>query len=101
MSVIPAALLAAGFVFGGSSAEAKVRHGHARTTVRAHAKPPAHKTSRKTSRKSRPEPRSVGWATPRGGVGCEEPPLYGPFLPREAYDYPRLSCTEYDAVVEA
>ena len=101
MSVIPAALLAAGFVVGGSSAEAKVRHGHARTTVRAHAKPPAHKTSRKTSRKSRPQARSVALATSIERVAVEESPLYGPFLPLEAYDYPRLSCTEYDAVVEA
>jgi hypothetical protein len=100
MSIIPAALLAAGFVFGGSSAEARVRHGDARTTIRAHANQPSQKTSPKTRRKSRPES-PVADSTSVELVAVEVAPVYGPYLPLEAYEYPRPPCTEYDAVVEA
>jgi murein DD-endopeptidase MepM/ murein hydrolase activator NlpD len=101
MSVIPAALVAAGFVFGGSSAEAKVRHAHARSAIRAHAKTPAHRTSRKTPRKPRPRVRAAAVSASVERVAVEEASVYGPFLPLEAYDFPRSLCTEYDAVVEA
>ena len=78
-----------------------MRHGHARTTVRGQAKAHAHKTSRKTPRKPRPQVRTLAVSASVERVAVEEASVYGPFLPVEAYDYPRPSCTEYDAVVEA
>ncbi len=100
MSVIPAALVAAGFVFGGSSAEAKVRHGHVRVTARAHAKAPVHRTA-KAAPKARRHSRVTAASERVERVAVETVPVYGPFLPLETYDYPRPPCVELDTVLEA
>jgi hypothetical protein len=100
MSVIPAALVAAGFVFGASSAEArhtaKSRHqaaGHAGASVQASN----HSTSSTTHRSSRASKKS----TRASAHAATVPEAYGPFLPLEVYDFPRPPCTEHDAVAEA
>jgi murein DD-endopeptidase MepM/ murein hydrolase activator NlpD len=114
-SVIPAAVLAAGFAFSPSSvAEAKHHHkkatpvaatassaprSHSNTTVR-----PSQKTAgkprtaaKKGSRKRSAEP--SGDAVER--VAVQTPQTYGPFLPVEEYSYPQPPCSEYDAIIEA
>jgi murein DD-endopeptidase MepM/ murein hydrolase activator NlpD len=78
-SSIPAALLAVGFLLTGASAEGKTVH-----KKKAAAAPKASTTRKAARRPARVEP--------------AEP--YGPFLPLEAYDYPRPECEEFDAVVE-
>ena len=109
MSVIPAALVAAGFVFGASSAEAlhtaKSRHqtaagqslASARTAHRSAHSPAHHSTrvSKKSAKASAPS------AEPPAPLEAAVPEAYGPFPPLEAYDYPRPPCTDHDAVAEA
>jgi murein DD-endopeptidase MepM/ murein hydrolase activator NlpD len=109
MSVIPAALVAAGFVFGASSAEAlhtaKSRHqtaagqslASARTAHRSAHSPAHHSTrvSKKSAKASAPS------AEPSAPLEAAVPEAYGPFPPPEAYDYPRPPCTDHDAVAEA
>ncbi len=92
MSVIPAALLAAGFVFGASSVgEAKPRSHSKSASKRA---TPAKKASSKARK-----PAKVHADVER--VAVVTPELYGPFLPVEIYDHPRPLCTEHDSVAEA
>src|SRR5689334_18254929 len=109
MSVIPAALVAAGFVFGASSAEAlhtaKSRHqtaagqslASARTAHRSAHSATHHSTrvSKKSAKASAPS------AEPSAPLEAAVPEAYGPFPPLEAYDYPRPPCTDHDAVAEA
>ncbi|HEY1250530.1 MAG TPA: M23 family metallopeptidase [Thermoanaerobaculia bacterium] len=94
MSVIPAALAAAGFVFGASFAEAK----HARSHSRSAAASRSHsgKTSRSSSRAAASRKNA-----PAAAEQAQAAELYGPFLPLETYDYPRPPCTDHDAVAEA
>jgi peptidoglycan LD-endopeptidase LytH len=113
-SVIPAAVLAAGFFFGASaSAEAASAHhkrlvAGSKTTVssptQTHKKKTvsAHKTAKKAPKKAQHRIHQ----TPEGDVvldqvAVEAVQFYGPFLPVEAFDYPQPPCTEFDAVVEA
>lgn len=97
-SVIPAAALAAVFVFGlPSPSEGKSpvasRNQPASQKVEAHKKSPVShsKSSKKKARK------------PRHGtaVVAAAPQFYGPFLPLEVVDYPRPLCAPIDVVVEA
>ena len=107
MSVIPAALVAAGFVFGASSAEArhtaKNRHqsaGQSAALVKASHRSAASSTHR-SSRTSKKSKSSAHPAPAAAAVEVETLEVYGPFLPLETYDYPRPPCTEHDAVAEA
>ncbi|HEY2797139.1 MAG TPA: M23 family metallopeptidase [Thermoanaerobaculia bacterium] len=112
MSVIPAALIAAGFVFGAASAEA--RHAHKSGTASSAGKSVAaaktsHHSSRSASHHSTRTFTSTSTSTSKGKRGSARssavehiaPEVYGPVLPLEVYDYPRPPCTEHDAVVEA
>jgi len=78
-SSIPAALLAVGLLLAGAPAEGRTVH--RKKAAPAAKAPSAHKAAR---RPARVEPAEV----------------YGPFLPLEAYDYPRPECSPFDAVVE-
>lgn len=128
-SVIPAAVLAAVFVFGASvDAEAAPARSQAKpktarvagsisTEVRkkpvvARKKPVARraKTKKASVRKRRATApktaRRVVRQGPRGAivvdrVAVEIPQWYGPFLPVETYDYPRPACDPIDAILEA
>jgi murein DD-endopeptidase MepM/ murein hydrolase activator NlpD len=113
-SVIPAAVLAAGFVFCVSPV--------------AEAKPAPHKktvqagsTGRKGVRKTKAAARSVGKKAPararskarhvirqNGGgavvleqVAASVPEAFGPFQPLEEFNYPQPPCSESDAILEA
>jgi len=117
-SVLPAAVLAAGFVFGLTPrAEAKATHkktasasapstigasarGSARTAGASHAVSRSKSSSTKSSKAAvrRSRTASPGRAE---AVAEAQPEPYGPFLPAEAYDYPQPPCSEVDAVVEA
>ena len=92
MSVIPAALLAAGFVFGASSVVEAKQRSHSKSASK-HATP-----AKKTSSKAR-KPAPVQADVER--IAVLTPELYGPFLPIEVYDHPRPPCTEHDSVAEA
>jgi len=120
-SVIPAAVLAAGFAFG-TSAVAEAKHHHkkatrveqaantaaashaktARTSTGAMAKP---KTSARTGSKTTPtktsRKRAPAAADTIEQVAVEAPESFGPFLPAEPFDYPQPPCTEFDAIIEA
>ena len=113
-SVIPAAALAAGFLFGlAPVTEAKtVQQGKARATTsksggsgrtEAHGQKKASKHApAKTSKKARHVIRQDG----AGQVVVEKvavrvPEAYGPFLPLEEFNHPQPPCTEYDVVIEA
>lgn len=112
MSVIPAALVAAGFVFGAPSvAQAKHTHraaahsakagasGHGKThKKKAH---PRHKASTRNPKKTRQAASSQAGPVAVERVALEKLAVYGPFLPVETYDYPRPPCAEFDVVVEA
>ena len=83
---ISAALLAVGFLLLGAPAEGKTVH----KKKAARAAAPASSAKASGARKA---------AHPRAArVEPAEP--YGPFLPLEAYDYPRPQCSEFDAVVQ-
>jgi len=105
-SVIPAAVLAAGFVFCGSAAaEGKTVHHKKTTSVTkstgsSKTKPAAAPT--RTRKKARKVIRQdAGGAVVVERVAVKVPETYGPFLPVEAYDHPQPPCTEFDAVLEA
>ena len=82
----PAALLAVGLLLPGAPAEGKTVH--------------KKKTSHATS-SSAPAKASRSHKAARHAARVEPAEPYGPFLPLEAYDYPRPECAEFDAVVEA
>jgi len=116
---MPAAVLAAGFVFGLTPA-AEAKHTHKKAvsdSAKAVAAAPgkavhashaagASKTSvskaadskktasSKSARRNRP-------GTARAAEPVEAAELYGPFLPAETYDYPQPPCSELDAIIEA
>jgi murein DD-endopeptidase MepM/ murein hydrolase activator NlpD len=107
-SVIPAALIAAGFVFGASSAEA--RHvtksrtkatGQSVASASHHSSHSASHRSGKTSKKTSAQPAQPAVVEGVEGVEVDAPEFYGPFLELEAFDYPRPPCTEHDSVAEA
>jgi murein DD-endopeptidase MepM/ murein hydrolase activator NlpD len=113
-SVIPAALLAAGFVFG-ASATAEAASAHHKRVVSSSSstvssRTQAHKkkttSTHRTAKKSPKKAQHRIHQTPEGAVvldriAVETVEFYGPFLPVEAFDYPQPPCTEFDAVVEA
>jgi murein DD-endopeptidase MepM/ murein hydrolase activator NlpD len=109
MSVIPAALVAAGFVFGASSAEARhtarSRHQTAAGQSLASAKASprsAHSATHHSTRVSKKSAKaSAPSAEPSAPLVAGVPEAYGPLLPPEVYDYPRPPCTDHDAVAEA
>jgi murein DD-endopeptidase MepM/ murein hydrolase activator NlpD len=108
MSVIPAALVAAGFVFGASSAEARHTAKSRHQTAGQSAAPgkashrSAHSATHRSSRVSKKSAKSSAHpAEASVPVEVETLETYGPFLPHEAYDYPRPPCTEHDTVAEA
>jgi murein DD-endopeptidase MepM/ murein hydrolase activator NlpD len=110
---MPAAVLAAGFVFGlAPSAEAK--HSHKKSPATASKAAPAASTLTahvsktgvaKASTSSKKKTASARTSTRRSHpaaaetVATAEP--YGPFLPAEVYDYPQPPCSEMDAIIEA
>jgi murein DD-endopeptidase MepM/ murein hydrolase activator NlpD len=121
-SVIPAAVLAAGFVFSVSPAGAATLSHHktaaqgatrvstsgrkepAKTTAATHPKTKA-KASHSPA-KAPKKARHVIRQNEKGTVVVERvavrvPEVYGPFLPLEEYNYPQPPCSEYDAVIEA
>ncbi len=107
MSAIPAALIAAGFVFGASSAEAShatksrtKQTGRSVTSASHHASHPVSHHSSRTSKKASARPAQTA-ADRVQRVEVETPEFYGPFLELEAYDYPRPPCPEHDSVAEA
>ncbi len=115
-SVIPAAVLAAGFIFGlVQSAEARTSHKKAAVPdagspaasrhVSGTAKPAAHsskKTAARKSGKSKAGRRhSAGPKAVIETAAVRAPEVYGPFQPPVAYDYPRPPCAEIDVVNEA
>jgi hypothetical protein len=127
MSVIPAALLAAGFVCGAAAfaearqaprkATSRVAKGGASVRDVAHKKKthkkkarkkkaPRHKSSVRAQRKVVPDNAPFNAHTALynisvGRVAVETASIHGPFLPLETYDYPRPACSELDAVLEA
>ncbi|HYX19407.1 MAG TPA: M23 family metallopeptidase [Thermoanaerobaculia bacterium] len=81
----PAALLAVGLLLPGAPAEGKT----------VHKKRAAHATA-----SAAPARASVSHKAARHAARVMPAEVYGPFLPLEAYDYPRPECPEFDAVIE-
>lgn len=116
-SVLPAAVLAAGFVFGVAPvAEAKHTHkkpvtpsakaAPASTAKLAHKSHPAGVSKASAARtgvtKKTPATRRKHAASADGAtetVAAAE--VYGPSLPVQVYDYPQPPCSELDAIIEA
>jgi murein DD-endopeptidase MepM/ murein hydrolase activator NlpD len=116
-SVIPAAVLAAGFLFclpqvvGGEtvhhskSSQAGSKGGGSVRTEPRRKKTPTTPTKKKAS-KPQKKARHVIRQNSRGAVVAERvavvrPESYGPFLPLEEYRFPQLPCVEWDAIIEA
>lgn len=115
-SVIPAAVLAAGFIFGlVQSAEARTSHkkaappdakspaatGHVSGSAKSSPRS-TKKTAVRTAAKSSHGTRHS--ARPKAVVetaAVRAPEVYGPFQPAVAYDYPQPPCAEFDVVNEA
>jgi murein DD-endopeptidase MepM/ murein hydrolase activator NlpD len=114
---MPAAVLAAGFVFGSAPvAEAKHTHkkavstsakaapakavhasraaGASRTSVSKAGVPKKTASTKSVARRNRPD-------AARADQTVETAELYGPFPPAETYDYPQPPCSELDAIIEA
>jgi len=119
-SVIPAAALAAVFLFAlSSSSEGKsakpsknrpvaskgAASGRAQAQARkvpARKKAPAVKSKARSSKKARHVIRQrPGGAVVVDRVAVAMPQFYGPFLPVEVADYPRPLCDPIDVVLEA
>lgn len=108
---MPAAVLAAGFIFGlVQSVEARTSHKKAAPPdaktpaatrhVSGSAKAPVHSTKKaavRTSRKSSPASAKAAVET----ASVRVPEVYGPFPPAVEYDYPQPPCAEFDVVNEA
>lgn len=100
-SVIPAAALAAGFLFmlpstsEGTGASPSRQSKTASPGAQVHKKAHPAKAPRKKVRKARSSASAVD------RVAVESPELYGPFLPLEVVDYPRPLCEAVDVVLEA
>jgi murein DD-endopeptidase MepM/ murein hydrolase activator NlpD len=119
-SVIPAAVLAAVFVFAvsplagatpsrhkkalpaGSKGSASGRNEPQKTKTPAHPTAKKKQTSAKAPRKARHVIRqNDAGAVVAERVAVRVPEVFGPFLPAEEYNYPQPPCTEYDAIIEA
>ena len=119
-SVMPAAVLAAVFVFSVSPASATT-HTHHKKAVQAGSKgsgsgrnePPTTKTPAHPTKKQAPakakspkKARHVIRQNETGAVVVESvavrmPEAFGPYLPLEEFNYPQPPCSEYDAIIEA
>lgn len=120
-SVIPAAVVAAVFVFSVSPASAatqthhkKAVHAGSTGSGSGRNEPQKTKTATHPTAKKKASAKS---ATPKKArhvirqnetgtvvverVAVRVPEAYGPFLPLEEYNYPQPPCTGYDAVIEA
>jgi peptidoglycan LD-endopeptidase LytH len=120
-SVIPAALIAAGFVFCLPQA-AEANHSHYKKASTTDSTGTG--SGRNESRKTRPPTKTAQKGAPAklsrttkkarhvirqgpGGavlverVAVRTPEVYGPFLPAEAFDFPQPPCSEFDAIIEA
>jgi murein DD-endopeptidase MepM/ murein hydrolase activator NlpD len=90
-----------------SPAAAATRHPHKTSSLHLKADPTDGKTaSRKASRHSSPKAKRHAriYQDSSGSVAFDRfgaLPVYGPFLPPVAYDYPRLPCEPADAPIEA
>ncbi len=84
---IPATLLVVGLLLPGVPAEGKTVHRKKAAHATASAAPAKASTTHKAAR-------------PRAARKAEPAEQYGPFLPLEAYDYPRPPCEEIDSVLE-
>jgi murein DD-endopeptidase MepM/ murein hydrolase activator NlpD len=116
-SVIPAAVLAAGFLFclppvAGGETTHKSKAARADSTravsgrTEPHKKKAATAPARKQASRSHKKARHVIHRDSRGAVVVERvavamPEPYGPFLPAEEYNFPQLPCAEWDAIIEA
>jgi len=120
-SVIPAAVLAAVFVFSVSPAAAATDTHHRKTVHTGSkgsgsgrnepekTKTPTHPTTRKKAAAKSPTPKKARHVIRQNGAGAvvvervavKVPEAYGPFLPLEEFNYPQPPCTEYDAIIEA
>jgi hypothetical protein len=118
-SVVPAAVLAAGFLFclpqvaGGATAHhSKSAKTGSKGAASGHAElhkkkaPPSSTTARKASAKAPRKARHVIRQDSQGAVVAERvavarPEPFGPFLPVEEYNFPQPPCVEWDAIIEA
>lgn len=119
-SVIPAAVLAAVFVFSVSPAGGTTLSHHSKTVPAGSkgsasgrnepqkTKTPTHSTKKKKSatakvpKKARHVVRQKGAGTVVAErVAVRVPEAFGPFLPLEEFNYPQPPCGEYDAIIEA
>lgn len=108
-SVIPAAVLAAGFAFY-AGPEAQAAPSTAKKTASVAKHPQAGKPKSELHAAARHKPskkaKRVIRQTDSGEVVIEKvavrvPETFGPFLPLEQYDYPQPPCGEVDVVLEA
>ncbi len=116
-SVIPAAVLAAGFLFclspvveGKTTRHSKSAHVGSKGGQSGRTQPRTKKTptapAKKQAPKSHKKARRVIRQDSQGVVVAERvaravPEPYGPFQPVEEYRFPQLPCAEWDAVIEA
>jgi murein DD-endopeptidase MepM/ murein hydrolase activator NlpD len=119
-SVIPAAVLAAVFVFSVRPVSATT-HTHQKKTVEAgykgsgsgrnepqKSKTPAHPTKKQAPAKAK-TPKKARHVIRQNGTGAvvvekvavRVPEAFGPYLPLEEFNYPQPPCSEYDAIIEA
>ena len=101
-SFLPAALVSAGILLA-VCPPAEARPTRKKTTVAsataATAKGHAASSHRTSATRAATGKSRRGARRPAADAVIAE--VYGPFLPLEAYDYPRPECSEFDAVVEA
>jgi murein DD-endopeptidase MepM/ murein hydrolase activator NlpD len=115
-SVIPAAVLAAGFLFclppvagGQTTHHSKAARAGSKATVSArtetHKKKAVAAPARKQAPRSHKKARHVIHQDSRGAAVVERVAVmrepYGPFLPAEEYNFPQLPCAQWDAIIEA
>jgi murein DD-endopeptidase MepM/ murein hydrolase activator NlpD len=118
-SVIPAAVLAAGFLFclspvveGTTARHSKSAHagskaaGSGRTELHKNKKRTPVAKAKKQVPKSHKKVRHVIRQDSQGAVVAERvaravPEPHGPFLPVEEYNFPQIPCAGWDAIIEA
>ncbi len=116
-SVIPAAVLAAGFLFclppvaGGETAHHSKSvktgsNGGGSGRSEAHKKKTPASTTKKQAATTHKKARHVIRQDSHGTVVAEKvavarPEQFGPFLPVEEYNFPQPPCVEWDAIIEA
>jgi murein DD-endopeptidase MepM/ murein hydrolase activator NlpD len=105
-SVIPAAVLAAGFLLclspvveGTTAHRSKSADAGSKGVGSGRTEPRKKKTPVAQAKKQAPKPHKRTRHEIRQDVAIREP--YGPFLPLEQYNFPQPPCAELDAVIEA